>query len=263
MDEIKRKDVDEKWADATVIEAGDFVFIGYCMGNEGKSIESQINGAFDVLEERLVLDLGCGTGIFTFLLEAYEPERLIGIDLSEKMLAIAKKKAVSRASKAEFMRGDAADIMGKADRKFDFIFSSTMTHYIENLNALFKGIADCLEEGGKCILSLIHPVYSAMYPVSHGETFPEDDEWQVRYLDQRLRAYIQPWIEYNDACENHLSVSYHHLFGDYVNAAVTAGLRICGVHEPMPPESWKTEFLGRYQSFLETPTYMIVELVTE
>ena len=38
MDEIKRKDVDEKWADATVIEAGDFVFIGYCMGNEGKSI---------------------------------------------------------------------------------------------------------------------------------------------------------------------------------------------------------------------------------
>lgn len=55
MDEIKRKDVDEKWADATVIEAGDFVFIGYCMGNEGKSIESQINGAFDILEERLAM----------------------------------------------------------------------------------------------------------------------------------------------------------------------------------------------------------------
>lgn len=42
------------------------------------------------LKGKSVLDLGCGTGIFTFLLEAYEPERLIGIDLSEEMLAIAK-----------------------------------------------------------------------------------------------------------------------------------------------------------------------------
>lgn len=39
MKEIKRIEVDEYWADSTIIEAGDFVFIAYCMGNEGKSIE--------------------------------------------------------------------------------------------------------------------------------------------------------------------------------------------------------------------------------
>lgn len=212
------------------------------------------------LKGKSVLDIGCGTGIFTFLLEAFEPERLVGIDLSEKMLAIAKKKADSQRSKAEFICGDAADIREKIDVQFDFIFSSTTTHYIKNLKAMFAGIADCLKEDGRCILSVIHPVYSAMYPVEHGGTFPEDDEWQVRYLDQSIRAYIQPWIEYNDAFENHLSVSYHHLFGDYVNAAVSAGLKICGVHEPMPPENWKTEFPGRYESFVETPTYLIMEL---
>lgn len=53
MSEIIRKEIDEVWADSTIIEAGDFVFIGYCMRNEGKSIEEQIHGAFDVLEERL------------------------------------------------------------------------------------------------------------------------------------------------------------------------------------------------------------------
>lgn len=53
MNEIKRVEVDEFWADSTIIEAGDFVFVGYCMGNEGKSIEEQINGAFTTLEERL------------------------------------------------------------------------------------------------------------------------------------------------------------------------------------------------------------------
>ena len=53
MNEIKRIDVDEFWADSTIIEAGDFVFVGYCMGNEGKTIEEQIDGAFTALETRL------------------------------------------------------------------------------------------------------------------------------------------------------------------------------------------------------------------
>jgi len=53
MSEIKRVETDEFWADSTVIEAGDFVFVGYCMANEGKPIKDQINGAIDVLEKRL------------------------------------------------------------------------------------------------------------------------------------------------------------------------------------------------------------------
>lgn len=101
------------------------------------------------LKGKSVLDIGCGTGIFTFLLEAFEPERLAGIDLSEKMLAIAKKKADSQRSKAEFICGDAADIREKIDVQFDFIFSSTTTHYIKNLKAMFAGIADCLKEDGR------------------------------------------------------------------------------------------------------------------
>ncbi|MGN0728957.1 RidA family protein [Treponema sp.] len=51
--EIKRIEVDEFWADSTIIEAGDYVFVGYCMGNEGKSTVDQIHGAIDVLEKRL------------------------------------------------------------------------------------------------------------------------------------------------------------------------------------------------------------------
>ena len=50
---IKRLEVDEFWADSTVIEAGDYVFVGYCMGNEGQPIEDQIDGAFTTLENRL------------------------------------------------------------------------------------------------------------------------------------------------------------------------------------------------------------------
>ena len=50
---VKRIEVDEYWADSTVIEAGDYVFVGYCMANEGKPIQEQMHGAIDVLESRL------------------------------------------------------------------------------------------------------------------------------------------------------------------------------------------------------------------
>jgi enamine deaminase RidA (YjgF/YER057c/UK114 family) len=53
MEEIKRIEIDEVWADSCIVEAGDYVFIGYCMKNEGQSIKNQINGAFEVLEKRL------------------------------------------------------------------------------------------------------------------------------------------------------------------------------------------------------------------
>ena len=55
MNNIKRIEVDEFWADSTVIEAGDYVFVGYCMANEGQSIEAQMCGAFNVLQSRLAM----------------------------------------------------------------------------------------------------------------------------------------------------------------------------------------------------------------
>lgn len=53
MKEIKRIEINDEWADSHIVEAGDFAFISYCMRNEGQAIKHQINGAFDVLNERL------------------------------------------------------------------------------------------------------------------------------------------------------------------------------------------------------------------
>lgn len=53
MFNIIRHDVNEGWAHSGMIEAGGFVFVGYCVGNIGQPIEAQINGAFDHLAKRL------------------------------------------------------------------------------------------------------------------------------------------------------------------------------------------------------------------
>ena len=76
------------------------------------------------LRGKSILDFGCGTGIFTFLLEKYYPSKIVGIDLSEEMLKIA---------------------IAKGDE-------------------LFENITHVLKDDGTCVLSIIHPVYSALYP---------------------------------------------------------------------------------------------------
>jgi enamine deaminase RidA (YjgF/YER057c/UK114 family) len=53
MKEIKRSDVNEEWAHSGIVEAGDFVFVNYCVGNIGQPVENQIDGAIDHLNSRL------------------------------------------------------------------------------------------------------------------------------------------------------------------------------------------------------------------
>lgn len=55
MNEIIRKDVNQDWAHSGILKAGDFCFLGYCAGNVGGTMEEQVNGAFDQMEERLAL----------------------------------------------------------------------------------------------------------------------------------------------------------------------------------------------------------------
>ena len=52
---MERYDVNEDWAHTGIIKAGDFCFLGYCVGNVGGTIEEQIHGAFDDMERKLAL----------------------------------------------------------------------------------------------------------------------------------------------------------------------------------------------------------------
>lgn len=210
------------------------------------------------LHGKSVIDLGCGTGRFTFLLEEAGAAQTVGVDLSEEMLQLAKEQAEERHSKAKFLKGNIAKPFTKEN--FDFAFSSTSTHYLQNLKPFFENLHSLLRPEGECVLSVMHPVYTAQYPIGRGEQFPDDSEWTVRYLDKRERAYIQPWIEYNDKMENFLSRSWHHMFSDYVNAAVGSGFSILETQEPMPPAEWKESVPERYDGFLETPSYLILKL---
>ncbi len=55
MSRIERFEVNQEWAHSGVVRAGDFCFLSYCVGNIGGTVEEQVNGAFDNMEQRLAM----------------------------------------------------------------------------------------------------------------------------------------------------------------------------------------------------------------
>jgi 2-iminobutanoate/2-iminopropanoate deaminase len=53
MSEIIRNEVSEEMALSAIVEAGNFVFLSFCVGNVGQSVENQVEGALDNMSYRL------------------------------------------------------------------------------------------------------------------------------------------------------------------------------------------------------------------
>jgi ubiquinone/menaquinone biosynthesis C-methylase UbiE len=213
------------------------------------------------LTDKTVLELGCGTGRFSFIFETMKPAHLTGIDLSDEMIGMARTIASDKGSQIQFLQGDIANLSNIPDVSIDFIFASTVLHFIEDLSRVMAEVSRVLKPDGTAIFSVIHPVYSAQYPIAHSDNkLPADDEWKVQYLNKSMRAYVQPWIEFNAEVDDYLCKSYHHTFSDYLEAFIQNDLQLLAMREPTPPEAWKTEQPRKYFSYQKTPTYAIFKL---
>ena len=190
-----------------------------------------------------VIDLGCGSGRYTFLLEEAGPRKLTGVDISDEMLRIAREKADSRSSKARFIKGDLHDFV--PEDQYDVVFSSTLSHYIVDLFPLFANIYDMLTYKGICIISVMNPIYSAHYPLTKGG---QD------IADPSDTGLVQPWYNGDDELEELLNCSYHHTFSDYINAIIHNGLTILEMQEPIHAEP------NNSSNSREIPSYLIIKL---
>lgn len=90
------------------------------------------------LAGRTVLDVGCGTGFYSRLWAAQGADRVVGVDLSEEMIAIAE----SVPGEIEYLIGDA--VLGAQDGRFDLVTAMWLVNHAEtraDLDAMMKGFA--------------------------------------------------------------------------------------------------------------------------
>ncbi len=107
---------------------------------------------FSMLRSRggKALDLGCGTGNYTA--ELYRRGfDVVGLDASEKMLEIARKKL----PQVSFVHGDAYQLPFP-DESFDVVLSVTMFEFIHEPEKVVSEIHRVLKPGGEVIIGTMN-----------------------------------------------------------------------------------------------------------
>ncbi|HLX36506.1 MAG TPA: class I SAM-dependent methyltransferase [Candidatus Binataceae bacterium] len=172
------------------------------------------------LHGKRVVDLGCGFGWFCRWARESGAAHILGIDVSEKMLARAIEE--TRDAAITYVRSD-LETLELPVAAFDVAYSSLAFHYIEDFRGLAANIRQALVENGRLIFSVEHPIYTApseptFVRNSAGRaTWPLDD-----YLDEGPRS--TDWLAKR-------VIKHHRTLATYLNALVDARFSILCIDE--------------------------------
>jgi SAM-dependent methyltransferase len=109
-----------------------------------------------------ILDLACGAGRHALALTGRGYANVVGFDLSEELLEVARQKAKRSGSPAIFVRGDMRRIPFRA--RFDVVLSmfTSFGYFEDEQNALvLKGISRALRRNGAFVIDLPNSRYVA------------------------------------------------------------------------------------------------------
>jgi len=104
----------------------------------------------NIPEGSRVLELGTGTGE---ILASCRPGRGVGLDISEKMLELARTKFPAY----EFYAADAGDFILK--EKFDYVIMSDLLEHLPDIPKAINCVYNALLPGGEFICTAMNPFY--------------------------------------------------------------------------------------------------------
>lgn len=148
-----------------------------------------------------ILDVATGTGDFAFeALQALNPDKITGVDISQGMLDVAKEKITKRGlqHKFEVKLGDSERLLFD-DNTFDAV---TVAYGVRNFENLEKGISDMLrvlKPGGKVVIlefskprvfpvKQLYSFYFHYITPTIGKIFSKDNS-AYKYLPESVEAF--------------------------------------------------------------------------
>jgi SAM-dependent methyltransferase len=172
-----------------------------------------------------VVDLGCGFGWFCRWARQQGAAAVLGIDVSEKMLARAR--ATSTDAAITYLRADMGGVE-LPQAAFDLVYSSLALHYVEDLGGLLVKVHRALAPGGRLVFSVEHPIFTA----------PAQPGWSVG-VDGR-----KTWPVDNYLCEGPRTTDWlaqgvikqHRTLSTYLNSLLRLGFALEHVEEWGPTD---------------------------
>ena len=106
-------------------------------------------------QAKSVLDLGCGYGWHCLYAADHGARKVIGTDISQKMLMVAREK--NRFREIIGYQQQAIEDIQFASVSFDVVVSSLVLHYVADFAQICQKIYTCLTEKGEFIFLLNTP----------------------------------------------------------------------------------------------------------
>ena len=176
------------------------------------------------LAGKRVLDLGCGFGWHCRYAAEHGAARVLGTDLSQRMLERAR--AMTDSPVVEYRRAAIED-MRPAPAAWDVVLSSLALHYVEDYAGVCRMVWDALSPGGWFIFSAEHPVFTAQGPQDwQRDAGGAPLHWPVdRYFEQGPRDAV--------FLGEHMR-KYHRTVTGYVQPLLARGFALEALVEPQP-----------------------------
>lgn len=171
-----------------------------------------------------VLDIGCGDGTFARWVASRGARNVLGIDTSERMLAVCARHAEQR---IQYCRASAETFALKQE-SLDLVVSSLALHYVSDYEGLIQRIATWLRPGGHLVYSVEHPICTARDPMTGWVRTAQGTLWPVDHY-ARETPRTQLWLG--------VTVTKHHRrLATLAGAVIDAGLTLTGIDEPYPDD---------------------------
>ncbi len=169
-----------------------------------KKISSIVLSYLKKVKNKKILDAGCGAGRECEIL-AKRGAKVFGIDVSEVMLKIAKKRCSKLGVK--FFQRD-MERTGFEEESFDFILSILSAQYKRDIKKVFREFWRILKFGGEIFVVVPHPIKKMI-------------EHTKNYFERGLH-----WEEHGEV----KYFNYYWTLEDYFNA-ISQFFRICEIRE--------------------------------
>ncbi|MDG4851553.1 MULTISPECIES: class I SAM-dependent methyltransferase [unclassified Mesorhizobium] len=194
-----------------------------------------------------IVDLGCGFGWFCRWAGAHGAKQVLGLDLSERMLARARAAGSDEAIAYE--RVD-LDELSLPKARFDLAYSSLALHYVSDAARLFATVYQALVPGGFFVFSTEHPIFMA----------PSNPGWSVDAAGRNVWPVDQYLVEGPRTTDwfSEGVVKHHRTLGTTLNNLIQAGFTIGRVEEFCPTEG-QIAARPELAKEVERPMFLLVQ----
>ncbi|MEJ2216185.1 MAG: class I SAM-dependent methyltransferase [Gemmatimonadota bacterium] len=175
--------------------------------NKTRDLASSVLRRMPAFDGRDVLELGCGTGLNTEWLAA-RARRVVGVDFSEGMLRQAERRV--DVANASFLRHDLSAALPFDAGSWDVVVFALVLEHMASVEGPIAEAARVLRPDGTLVVCEYHPC--RQLAGGQARFRPDATAGEVR-----IPAYV-------------------HLVSDYVDAAVSSGLRLSRMEEPAHPD---------------------------